>query len=333
MNAWQIDESEFYELERHEERMQFLLRYTVLAPSTHNTQPWIFRIRDDGVDVFADFSRRLLIADRDDRELLMSVGAAIMNFRVAAARFGYETTVRYEATRAETRPVARIIVRETCAPDRSLAWLLPAISRRHTNRAPFDDQPVDVDVLQRILDLVDDYAETLRVILPRDRTRVADLIEAADRTQMARPAFREELADWIRPHAADGLTADAVGLPRALDGAAAWLVRNIATGSWRAQRDRELLEHSTFLLLVTAGDDRVSLVRAGEVLERLLLTLTLLGLQYSFLNQAVEVDALRQQLRDLAGTRTPAQLLLRVGCALARSDATARRPVEAVIVS
>ena len=79
VTPWQLEESDFYELESDREQIEFLLRYAVLAPSSHNTQPWMFGIVEDGVRVFADYSRRLMVSDPDDRELLMSVGAAITN--------------------------------------------------------------------------------------------------------------------------------------------------------------------------------------------------------------------------------------------------------------
>lgn len=53
------------------------------APSVHNTQPWRFRITDNAVDVLADRSRHLDFADPAGRELLISVGAAIANLRIA----------------------------------------------------------------------------------------------------------------------------------------------------------------------------------------------------------------------------------------------------------
>ncbi|HXH39050.1 MAG TPA: nitroreductase, partial [Thermoanaerobaculia bacterium] len=120
---WQIDVSEFYELDSMSDQMQFLLRYAVLAPSNRNTQPWAFRITSNGVEVFADYTRRLLTIDPDDRGLLMSVGAAITNFRVAAARFGFKSSVFYDARPEEGAPVASITVHETCGPDRNLAAL------------------------------------------------------------------------------------------------------------------------------------------------------------------------------------------------------------------
>ena len=68
---WFIDDSEFYELESREAEMEFLLRYAVLAPSGHNTQPWKFAIVPEGIEVFADYSRRLPQIDPDDRELIV----------------------------------------------------------------------------------------------------------------------------------------------------------------------------------------------------------------------------------------------------------------------
>jgi len=66
-----------------DEQAAFLLRYAILAPSTHNTQPWKFALVPGGIEVFADYSRRMPVVD-PQQELLMSVGAAIFTLRVAA---------------------------------------------------------------------------------------------------------------------------------------------------------------------------------------------------------------------------------------------------------
>lgn len=50
----------------------FLLNYALLAPSEYNTQPWLFRVQGDSVEILADHSRRLPVVDPDDRELLIS---------------------------------------------------------------------------------------------------------------------------------------------------------------------------------------------------------------------------------------------------------------------
>lgn len=333
-NPWIIDEDDFYELESHQEQMRFLLRYAILAPSGHNTQPWTFRVTPEGIQVFADTSRRLLIVDRNDRELLMSIGAAITNFRVAAAHFGFDTTVAYETGSIESLPLATILVCETCAPNRELASLFPAIRRRHTNRQPYDEQPIGPAQLQAICDLLDANPSTLRLILPRDKERIAECVETAEKTLLARPAYRAELAEWVGSPAErkDGLSAEALGMPRILTRAAPWLIRNIDPGDLQARRDVELTRSASMLVVVTADDDQVSLVRAGESFELLLLTVTRQGLQYSFLSAPVEVVETRERLRLMIGSTNEPQLLLRIGSAATTGHATRRRPLEKVMI-
>ncbi|HET8798934.1 MAG TPA: hypothetical protein VFO89_14670 [Thermoanaerobaculia bacterium] len=330
--SWAIDEGDFYELATHEDQMQFLLRYAILAPSGHNTQPWSFRIAAEGVQVFADTSRRLMIVDRNDRELLMSIGAAIANFRVAAAHFGFDTTVAYETRSIESLPVAAILVRETCGPDPDLAALFPAIRNRHTNREPFDEQPLDPATTQTICDAIDASADTLRLILPRDKERVAECVESAERTLFARPAYRAELAEWVGGQRNDGLPPEALNMPPLLSGIAPWLIRNIDAGAWQAPRVADLTRSASMLVVVTSDEDPTALVKAGEAFELLLLTVTRCGLQYSLLSAPVEVDETRERLRLLiGGTRQP-QLLVRIGFAPATARATPRRAVESVVV-
>lgn len=334
VTPWRIDASDFYDIESFDEQMRFLLRYAVLAPSGHNTQPWAFRIVKSGVEVFADYTQRLPVIDPHDRELLMSVGAAITNFRVAAAHFGFHTSVRYDARPEERMPVALVSVMETCAPDRSLADLFRAIPNRHTNRAPFDGRLIELSAVSRLCDVVDRFPATLRFILQHDKNRVAEMVEKASRAQMARPALRAETADWIRPdddQHTDGLRADTMGVPTLLAAGAAWFLRQFNVGSWQGRHDRRLAETAEVLLLVTAQDDRESLIRAGETLEFLLLTVVEVGLQYSFLNQPVEVEAMRDHIRDLAGAEQPAQLLIRIGSGPPVARAMPRREMARVV--
>ena len=98
----------------------------------------------------------------------------------------------------------------------------------------------------------------------------------------------------------------------------------------QSRRDH-LAAGASALIVVTAEDGRVELIQAGEALERMLLMITKVGLQYSFLNQPIEVDSLRDRIQTVIGTRIPAQLLIRVGYASAAEKAMPRRSVESVI--
>ena len=333
-SAWMLDEADFYELESRRDQIGFLLRYAILAPSSHNIQPWSFKITDDGVEVYVDYTRRLPIIDPADREILMSVGAAITNFRVAAAHFGFETTVLYQARPEESLPIAMIAVRETSAADGALRHLFSAIPTRRTNRGEFEPRPIDDTVRAALCEFVDDFSDFVRFIVPHDRPRTAELVAAADRILFANDAFRGELTEWMRDNNTelpDGICADAYGIPDGLATVGPWLLKRIDIGNAQAHRNRELVQDAAALLVVTSDDDKISLVRAGEVLERLLLLLTHLGLQYSFVNEPIEVKEVRTDLWSMIRSNRPPQVMLRAGYGRPVQKPQPRRRLEEVL--
>ncbi len=336
LDPWLIDESEFYEIDSHHDQMLFLIRYAALAPSSHNSQPWSFRVTRDGVEVFADYSRHIAIADPLDRELLMSVGAAITNFRVAAAHFGFESTVMYQDRPEESLPVALIAVRETCAPPAALRRLFPAITQRRTDRGAFEPREIETTALSQVNEFIASHSSFVHYLVPQDRDRAADLVERADRVLLKSEGFRGELAEWVRAvatKAGDGICADGFGIPNPLAAVTPWFLRRFDVSAIQAKHDRDLVEHAAALLVITAEDDRVSLIRAGETLESLLLLLTRLNLHYSFVNAPVEVATLRSELWATIRSPHPPQLLLRIGYAHTVPRAQPRRETAQIVIT
>ncbi|MER6767859.1 hypothetical protein ABT266_47485, partial [Amycolatopsis sp. NPDC000746] len=119
-----------------------VLRCATLAPSTHNTQPWLFSVGPAGIEVHADADRTLPVADPDRRELLLSCGAALFNLRTAIHATGVHPATSYFPRRGDPDLLALVRPRAAAATDRKLASLAEAIPLRHTNRTPFTVKPV-----------------------------------------------------------------------------------------------------------------------------------------------------------------------------------------------
>jgi hypothetical protein len=100
----------------------------VLAPSVHNTQPWLFRLTEGGVEVFADWRRQLAIIDPTRRAARMSCGAAVYNLRVALANMGFESWAEVGSHRQG--PVATVLVRGRRPPTPADVAQYEAIGRR-----------------------------------------------------------------------------------------------------------------------------------------------------------------------------------------------------------
>ncbi len=72
----------------------FMIENACKAPSGHNTQPWLFKIREAEIDIYPDFSKELPVVDHNHRELFVSLGCAVENLCVAAREKGYHTEVK-----------------------------------------------------------------------------------------------------------------------------------------------------------------------------------------------------------------------------------------------
>ena len=70
-----------------------LVAAAVLAANPHDTQPWLFGVRDDAIDVAADLSRNLGAMDAYLREMHLGLGCAIENMAIAAGPNGYRAEV------------------------------------------------------------------------------------------------------------------------------------------------------------------------------------------------------------------------------------------------
>ena len=70
-----------------------VLQTAGLAPSVHNTQPWRFRVTPDVIELHADATRRLPVADPEDVELRLACGAALFNLRLALHGHGIRPDV------------------------------------------------------------------------------------------------------------------------------------------------------------------------------------------------------------------------------------------------
>jgi nitroreductase len=306
------------------------LEAAVLAPSVHNSQPWRFRVHHGGIDVLADRSRQLTFVDPGGRELLMSVGAAILNLRVAVLGHGRVPILRILPDPREPDLVARVTLGPVTVPDPTVGALLSAIPRRHTNRRPFTAASVPGPVMDELVVAAAAEGGALAIADPIGRDAILGLAATAEEWQRAEAGYRDELRAWTAPPYGrpDGVPAHAFG-PH--DRYRALPLRDFGLTQPQPHRNDATFEaHPTVLVLRTAADGQRDWVRAGQAMQRVLLTATIRGVATTPMTQALEVPEIRRLLTDPARRRYP-QLILRVGYGRP-TTASPRRPLADVLV-
>jgi hypothetical protein len=314
--------------------LQELVRQATLAPSSHNTQCWRFQVRDRAITISPDLSRRCPAVDPDDHHLYVSLGCAAENLAHAALANGLQADVRFDPAGAGAVVVALEATRPVVTP------LFNAIADRQCTRGDYDGQPIALDEL-RLLERAGS-GNGVRLVLLTERPaleKVLAYVVAANTAQMNDPAFVSELKHWIRFGAdeamrtGDGLFAAVSGnpaLPRWLGSRLMGLV--FTAKSENERYAKQVRSSSGMAVFVSDASDRAHWVEAGRCYERFALQATALGIRNAFLNQPVEVGAMRPQFASAFGLGTGRpDLIVRFGRG-PKMPLSMRRPVQAVLV-
>ncbi|MDH6706676.1 nitroreductase [Kitasatospora sp. MAA19] len=296
--------------------LEKLVSAAVAAPSIHNSQPWRFRLQPatSVLEVRADRSRAVPAADPQGRALHISVGAAVLNLRVAARHLGWAPEVRLlpDPVEPELFATVRLDTRAAVAVPGS-EKLYEAIWRRHSIRTPFTGEPVPPTVLGELVAAARAEDATLDLPDHGETARLLDLTAEAERRNTTDPAQRTESRSWVRTGDAPpyGIPVAALG-PQDLAG---HLPMRDFTAIHAAEHQAPVLfeREPRIAVLITEHDTPQDWLRAGLALEHVLLAATVHGVRASLLHQALEWPYLRWEARDPHRRPGYVQILIRLG--------------------
>jgi hypothetical protein len=277
-----------------------------LAASPHNTQPWIFRVTEDRIDLFADRSRNLGAFDPYLREMFLGLGCAIENMMLAAPAYGYGVGLSLASGSLnrdyDPQEPAHAATLYLTPVERKPGVLHGAIAKRHTNRGPYDRKRgltrADYAALPAFANGV-----RQRIFLYRkgeERALFDDTVVKATEKIIADKAMSHDSENWIRltPEQVrrhrDGITLEANGMHPIILAAAKMLppvTGETAHEIWlRNTREVHLATAPvTGFIAVRGLYDIPQTLDAGRLWQRMHLWATDRGLAMHPLNQPLEV--------------------------------------------
>jgi hypothetical protein len=234
------------------------------APSVFNNQPWRFRyrLRDDRIELWLPAMRENVDRARA-REYVISCGAALFNLRLAIRVAGHDLVLwllpvpsAADFKHPQDRLLARveIVTGRTKKPALWEQELYEAIWRRHTNRWPYF-APAPLPIITAMQDAAAKEGAWLRLLHPRDARRwtrreaeVASLLAPPFPNRVSDANYGPRPTNLHRPVTRQDFWRDDIELP---------------------------FEHKPQLLALSTDDDQpVDWLRAGQALERAILTAT-----------------------------------------------------------
>ncbi len=334
MNSWNIKEEHFKTKKDMRAKLEFLLRYAILAPSGYNSQPWKFKIDENKIEIYSDFSKKRGVVDPRNREIYVSVGAALENLLIAAKHFGFDTKVKINnkiGTSKKLDLVATVEFQDKKIRDDSLnKKMFEAIRKRQTNRRPFEKISKDTKKLEKqIKELAGDKEIEMKLFDEENiKKKIGSLMAQASLYWYSKENFRKELLGWLQDDT-ESKNMDGIW-QKYYDATDRMGVLNFAEE--KAIKDEMMVIESPILMIVSSKkDNKESWIKTGRNLERILLYLTSEDISHAYFNSIVESDKHRIELGKELNNGIP-QLVLRLGKAK-RVMRSSRSSINEVLMS
>jgi nitroreductase len=300
----------------------------VQAPSMHNSQPWLFGLRDGAIEVRVDPDRRLATG-HGGWAARVACGAAVYNARLALAVDGHPALVALHPDPTDRNLVARMMPGRERPATYAETGLFAAIPRRYSNRGPFVPAEVPAEVRTALLDAARTEGAWLELLVGTTALAAfSEIAHSADRVLARDARYQAELAGWT--HSDDAPDGVPVGAGAPLAEPQDVLPQRLFADRRRAP-GHDYEPEPLVGVLGMAGDRPVDQTAAGQAMQKVLLAATAAGLDTSMISQPIEVPAAREMLRRALGRTGYPQIVLRFGYGTP-GHPTRRRNVEDVLI-
>jgi hypothetical protein len=321
---------------------RIVLSYAILAPSPHNTQPWIVEFDGDlRMRLFIDTKRLLPESDPELRQVCISHGAFIENLELAARNFGYRTDVelfpgRWPESRLEVeKPLATVELTEDSTIDKDTLFF--QIIERETNRRTFQDRPIPPERISKLFEACDSIFVSTGYV--SDRAICEDLADFVLKAMEIEVSGQERMAETLQYFRFNNEEIEqfrnGFGIAQSgITGISKKIAEQFLISREKAELSGSSFGHETLKLarkqafsapaygwISTKGNTRMDQVKAGRCYERICLKAAELKIAIQPFSQILsdyrEMSDLREELCEfigISGSHT-LQMFFRVGYA------------------
>lgn len=286
---------------------------------------------ENTIAVGFDLNRQLSVGDPEKRELFISLGCFVESVLLAAEEIGYQGQVSTPSDQAES--VVQIVLTKT--KPGTTAWST-LIRKRRSDRRFYEPRPLADDVLSELSNLSQGEASLKLFTAETGLKHLSQATHTATFLAMSNPAFRGELASWIRNNwtkRPDGMPAYVQGIPGPISLIAKLVIKNNkGVAKSQANKDSSRIDRSAAIGLICTADQSVAAwLDAGRLYQRACLIAEAHGVKSAGLSAAIVNQETTKQLVDSLNLPATPVALLRFGYAPKTPKASPRLPVSAFV--
>lgn len=299
------------------EKIKFLLQYAVLAPSTHNIQPWLFKVEDNYCQLYLNKKFHLPFNDPTTRDAYISMGCVLENLVVAAEHYGVLDRVE-QTVDQNSGLVATVYFKDTEKNKIESGKMIEAILKRLNVRGTFDNKDISFDIVNNLTSL--SKSENISLNLVRDQKKIESLARLTSqgmRLAHADNDFRKELSGWVRHNYSkrpEGIPGYAMKAPGLLSFLLPKMIRYANLSPILAKLNFKSVSSAPLVCVISSKENTPSVwVEVGRLAERFFLTAETFDLSSSVFVAAVEMGELYKELQEITENEHRPQFLFCTG--------------------
>ncbi len=314
-NPWDIKKEDFPDGGNLIDKIKFVLGYAILAPSTHNSQPWLFKIEGGLVKIYYDPNLKLLEADPKGRDLYISMGCMMENLAIVANYFGIFKDLRHVL---KDNLIAEIYFQDGDRSNKDLEYLVDIIPRRVNARGFFESITLPENILAEMVSLKKEGRINNYFITDKEKIkRLSEITAQGLRFAHGRSSFRREMSGWMHNSLSSkktGLLGYSLRMPLLLSFLMPTLVRFFDMSPLLAKLNYKSMLSAPFICILSSEESNPSIwLEVGRLAERYMLHLNSQGIGTSIFVASIEMGDLYKKVQEVIGDNLIPQFLFCAG--------------------
>ncbi len=331
---------DFFNLKGSNEKIKFLLKFAILAPSTHNSQPWVFKIKNNSCKIYINPDKKLNEADQTGRDLYISLGCCIENLISASKYYKVFKSIKLYP-KNKTLLVAEISFKNleiNRKIDRALQVIVESIVTRKNSRGFFTKKSLPNKVISDINKINDFKDLKLHLVLNKEEIhKFANLTAEGLKIAYSNSSFRKEMYKWINNNFSqrkEGIPGFSLRMPNIMSLFFPYLVRFFDIGKMVSKINYQSVNSVPAIIVISSSNNNpLTWLHVGQLAEKVMLYLNIQKLKTSIFVASIEMGELHKEVQKIIKTNNTPQFLICTGYMNFDQKLTNRFSVEEKLVN